>query len=253
LLSLPAYNFLPLFNQLTGTRCRGLKAAPKCLISGGGSKWATSSGLKAAIDCGSGIPRSCVQIQARRLFNHRINADFGLGPGRPGEKKCQRRPTRARGWPGQPWHKRQVTVVPPGLSSRVGSNRVWQGGRKSSPSHLESRSNSENTITTLFSSTYWEVQFNPCVFSKLLGGSFILNIFFIFPFISNDLLGAISIFSIFLRRVIVPPQGGAGGTCAGGAVLRGAFISFLAYTYWLEMSSRQTVIRRLRAVSRTPQ
>ena len=43
-------------------------------------------------------------------------------------------------------------------------------------------------------------------------------------------------------RVIVQPQGGAKVTFAGAARMRSAFILFLAYTYWLELSSRQIVI-----------
>jgi hypothetical protein len=50
--------------------------------------------------------------------------------------------------------------------------------RKSPLTHFESSSNSNNAITALFSSTYWEVPFRLCVVNKLLGGSFIFNIFF---------------------------------------------------------------------------
>jgi hypothetical protein len=41
---------------------------------------------------------------------------------------------------------------------------------------------------------------------------------------------------------MLEPQGGVGISSRGVAVLRGAFISILAYTYWLELSSRQIVI-----------
>ena len=42
--------------------------------------------------------------------------------------------------------------------------------------------------------------------------------------------------------MIVKRVGGVGVTSAGVTVLRRSFISLLAYTYWLELSSRQIVI-----------
>jgi hypothetical protein len=74
----------------------------------------------------------------------------------------------------------------------------------------------------LFSTTYWEVPLR--------------------PFIFNNLLGAITILEILLEFVIRKLCGGVGVTSSGVVVLRGAFISLLAYTYWLDLSSRQIVI-----------
>ena len=48
---------------------------------------------------------------------------------------------------------------------------------------------------------------------------------------------------------MVLPQGRAGVTSGDVAVLPEAFILILAYTNWLVLSSRQTVIRGLRAVA----
>jgi hypothetical protein len=48
------------------------------------------------------------------------------------------------------------------------------------------------------------------------------------------------------------PQRGVGITSGGVAGMHGTFILVLAYTDWLEMSRRQTVIRELQAVACVP-
>jgi hypothetical protein len=75
------------------------------------------------------------------------------------------------------------------LSSRFGCHspeacpapayRVGITQRQKSPqTHFESYDYSQNTATYVFSPTYSEVPFLPCVFKELLGGSFIFNVFF---------------------------------------------------------------------------
>jgi len=44
-------------------------------------------------------------------------------------------------------------------------------------------------------------------------------------------------------------QRGVGVSSKGVAVVLGALISLLAYTYWLDLSRRQIVIRELQAVA----
>ena len=89
-----------------------------------------------------------------------------------------------------------------------------------------------------------------CVFNELTGASFAINISFDFPFISNDLMLAISLFSFFACRVIVQPKRGGGGTGVGVAWLSVDFILVLAYTNWLVMSRWQSAIRGLRAMEK---
>jgi hypothetical protein len=63
------------------------------------------------------------------------------------------------------------------LRQWCGANRAQRTSEKSLLTHFESRSNSENTITPLFSSTHPEQFFRPFVFNNSSGATFIFNIF----------------------------------------------------------------------------
>ena len=70
-----------------------------------------------------------------------------------------------------------------------GSNRAPLGDRKPPLTPFESYGYRKKLITHLFSATYWDNFFRPFAFNKLLGGSFIFNIFFIFALYFQQLIG----------------------------------------------------------------
>ena len=61
--------------------------------------------------------------------------------------------------------------------------------RKLALNRLDSWSHTENSLTPALSSTHWEVPICRCVFNKLLGGSFIFNIFFCAALCFHQLIG----------------------------------------------------------------
>jgi hypothetical protein len=117
----------------------------------------------------------------------------------------------------------------------------------------------ENRLTLLFSSTHWEHFFCPFVFNRLLGATFIFNIFFLpflcfhqligstfFPFVFNKVLGAIFMMNVlhlsgdFLRACFR-----MGGEC-GVALRQGLhrISSLYRMTYFVKMANCRCSVRR---------